>query len=136
MVGGATYEESLNVAQLNASNSGVTVVLGGTTVHNAGARARGRWGVGMGVWLLLRTRYRSRQSTHATLVHSLCPPPTPATTTSVVYGRGARSGWVCGRKQCGLDINPGPATVRRVVATSLVTRKGPYRWCGSCIKTK
>lgn len=39
MVGGATYEESLNVAQLNASNSGVTVVLGGTTVHNAGARA-------------------------------------------------------------------------------------------------
>lgn len=35
IVGGATYEEALHVAQLNASNNSVRVVLGGTTVHNS-----------------------------------------------------------------------------------------------------
>ncbi|KAL2351824.1 vacuolar protein sorting-associated protein 45 [Cryomyces antarcticus] len=35
MIGGATYEESKMVAQVNASSPGVRVVLGGTTVHNS-----------------------------------------------------------------------------------------------------
>ncbi|XP_063231660.1 vacuolar protein sorting-associated protein 45 isoform X2 [Bacillus rossius redtenbacheri] len=35
MVGGTTYEESLAVHQLNRSNLGVSIVLGGTTVHNS-----------------------------------------------------------------------------------------------------
>ena len=36
IVGGATYEEAKMVAGINASSPGVRVVLGGTTVHNAG----------------------------------------------------------------------------------------------------
>lgn len=34
MVGGTTYEESLNVHNLNKLNPGTQIVLGGTTVHN------------------------------------------------------------------------------------------------------
>ena len=34
MVGGATYEEALVVYELNKSNPGVRIILGGTTVHN------------------------------------------------------------------------------------------------------
>ncbi|PHH77592.1 hypothetical protein CDD82_3454 [Ophiocordyceps australis] len=36
MVGGCTYEEAKAVAGINASTPGVRIVLGGTTVHNAG----------------------------------------------------------------------------------------------------
>lgn len=36
IIGGATYEEAKAVAGINASTPGVRVVLGGTTVHNAG----------------------------------------------------------------------------------------------------
>jgi vacuolar protein sorting-associated protein 45 len=36
MIGGTTYEEAKMVATINASAPGVRVVLGGTTVHNAG----------------------------------------------------------------------------------------------------
>lgn len=35
IVGGATYEESLAVHQLNKNNFGVHIVLGGTTIHNS-----------------------------------------------------------------------------------------------------
>ncbi|KAI8441872.1 hypothetical protein MSG28_005555, partial [Choristoneura fumiferana] len=35
IVGGATYEESLCVHQINQANPGVRVVLGGTTIHNS-----------------------------------------------------------------------------------------------------
>jgi len=35
IVGGATYEEALHIAQLNASNNSVRVVLGGTTIHSS-----------------------------------------------------------------------------------------------------
>lgn len=35
MIGGATYEESLAVHQLNKNNFGVRIVLGGTTIHNS-----------------------------------------------------------------------------------------------------
>ncbi|CAI2168165.1 1767_t:CDS:10 [Funneliformis geosporum] len=35
MVGGVTYEEARNIAQLNESTAGVRIVLGGTTVHNS-----------------------------------------------------------------------------------------------------
>ncbi|KFU89353.1 Vacuolar protein sorting-associated protein 45 [Chaetura pelagica] len=34
IIGGATYEEALTVFNLNRSNPGVRVVLGGTTIHN------------------------------------------------------------------------------------------------------
>lgn len=34
MIGGTTYEESVNVYNLNKNNPGVQIVLGGTTVHN------------------------------------------------------------------------------------------------------
>ncbi|KAK0079672.1 hypothetical protein PV325_000961 [Microctonus aethiopoides] len=34
IVGGATYEESLTVHNINKLNSGVKVILGGTTIHN------------------------------------------------------------------------------------------------------
>ncbi|OXB71315.1 UNVERIFIED_CONTAM: hypothetical protein H355_014462 [Colinus virginianus] len=34
IIGGATYEEALTVYNLNRSNPGVRVVLGGTTIHN------------------------------------------------------------------------------------------------------
>lgn len=37
IVGGATYEEAKTVASINASSPGVRVVLGGTTIHNAGS---------------------------------------------------------------------------------------------------
>jgi vacuolar protein sorting-associated protein 45 len=35
MIGGATYEESLAVHQLNKNNFGVRIVLGGTNIHNS-----------------------------------------------------------------------------------------------------
>ncbi|CAH2229544.1 jg19683, partial [Pararge aegeria aegeria] len=35
IVGGATYEESLCVRQINQANPGVRVVLGGTHIHNS-----------------------------------------------------------------------------------------------------
>ncbi|KAA3457137.1 vacuolar protein sorting-associated protein 45-like protein isoform X1 [Gossypium australe] len=35
IVGGTTYEESRSVAQLNASNSGIRFILGGTAVLNS-----------------------------------------------------------------------------------------------------
>ena len=35
MVGGTTFEEAKMVAQVNASSSGIRVVLGGTTIHNS-----------------------------------------------------------------------------------------------------
>lgn len=35
IVGGATYEESLTVHQLNKNNFGVRIVLGGTAIHNS-----------------------------------------------------------------------------------------------------
>ena len=35
-VGGVTYEEATKVAELNAANAGVSVVLGGSFVHNSG----------------------------------------------------------------------------------------------------
>ncbi|XP_050671365.1 vacuolar protein sorting-associated protein 45 [Leptidea sinapis] len=35
IVGGATYEEALCVHQLNQTNTGVKIVLGGTTIHNS-----------------------------------------------------------------------------------------------------
>ena len=35
IIGGATYEESLAVHQLNKNNFGVRIVLGGTTIHNS-----------------------------------------------------------------------------------------------------
>ncbi|NXU94749.1 VPS45 protein, partial [Xiphorhynchus elegans] len=34
LIGGATYEEALTVFNLNRSNPGVRIVLGGTTIHN------------------------------------------------------------------------------------------------------
>lgn len=34
LIGGATYEEALAVFNLNRSNPGVRIVLGGTTIHN------------------------------------------------------------------------------------------------------
>ncbi|KAI4494916.1 PREDICTED: vacuolar protein sorting-associated protein 45 [Polistes canadensis] len=34
MIGGTTYEESLNIYNLNKQNPGVQIILGGTTVHN------------------------------------------------------------------------------------------------------
>lgn len=34
IIGGATYEEALTVYNLNRTNPGVRVVLGGTTIHN------------------------------------------------------------------------------------------------------
>lgn len=34
IVGGATYEESLTVHNINKLNSGIKVILGGTTIHN------------------------------------------------------------------------------------------------------
>ncbi|NWR95237.1 VPS45 protein, partial [Furnarius figulus] len=34
LIGGATYEEALTVYNLNRSNPGVRIVLGGTTIHN------------------------------------------------------------------------------------------------------
>lgn len=37
MIGGATYEEAKTVASINAITPGVRVVLGGTTIHNAGS---------------------------------------------------------------------------------------------------
>lgn len=36
IIGGATYEEARTVATINASTPGVRLVLGGTTIHNAG----------------------------------------------------------------------------------------------------
>ena len=36
VVGGVTYEEATKVAELNAANAGVSVVLGGSFVHNSG----------------------------------------------------------------------------------------------------
>ncbi|KAH8078790.1 hypothetical protein JL720_9538 [Aureococcus anophagefferens] len=36
IVGGVTYEEATKVAELNAANAGVSVVLGGSFVHNSG----------------------------------------------------------------------------------------------------
>lgn len=38
IVGGVTYEEATKVAELNAANAGVSVVLGGSFVHNSGDR--------------------------------------------------------------------------------------------------
>ncbi|XP_043264746.1 vacuolar protein sorting-associated protein 45 isoform X1 [Colletes gigas] len=35
MIGGTTYEESLTIYNLNKQNSGVRVILGGTTIHNS-----------------------------------------------------------------------------------------------------
>lgn len=35
IIGGTTYEESRSVAQLNASNSGIRFILGGTAVLNS-----------------------------------------------------------------------------------------------------
>ncbi|XP_076242830.1 vacuolar protein sorting 45 isoform X2 [Calliopsis andreniformis] len=35
MIGGTTYEESLTVYNLNKQNSGVRIILGGTTIHNS-----------------------------------------------------------------------------------------------------
>lgn len=35
MVGGTTYEEALCVHNINQSNFGVRVILGGTTIHNS-----------------------------------------------------------------------------------------------------
>ena len=35
MIGGTTYEESLNVYNLNKQNSGIKIILGGTTIHNS-----------------------------------------------------------------------------------------------------
>ena len=37
MIGGATYEEAKTVASINAVTPGVRIVLGGTTIHNAGS---------------------------------------------------------------------------------------------------
>lgn len=34
IIGGATYEEALTVYNLNRTNPGVRIVLGGTTIHN------------------------------------------------------------------------------------------------------
>lgn len=34
VIGGATYEEALTVYNLNRTNPGVRIVLGGTTIHN------------------------------------------------------------------------------------------------------
>lgn len=34
MVGGATYEETLTVYELNKANPGVRIILGGTAIHN------------------------------------------------------------------------------------------------------
>ena len=34
MVGGATYEETLTVYELNKANPGVRIILGGTALHN------------------------------------------------------------------------------------------------------
>lgn len=34
MIGGATYEESLSIYNLNKQNPGTRIILGGTTVHN------------------------------------------------------------------------------------------------------
>ncbi|KAI6073028.1 Vacuolar protein sorting-associated protein 45 [Aix galericulata] len=34
IIGGATYEEALAVYNLNRTNPGVRIVLGGTTIHN------------------------------------------------------------------------------------------------------
>lgn len=34
MIGGATYEESLTIYNLNKQNPGVRIILGGTTIHN------------------------------------------------------------------------------------------------------
>ncbi|CAK9796073.1 Vacuolar protein sorting-associated protein 45 [Anthophora plagiata] len=35
MIGGTTYEESLNVYNLNKQNLGIRIILGGTTIHNS-----------------------------------------------------------------------------------------------------
>jgi vacuolar protein sorting-associated protein 45 len=35
VIGGATYAEARAVAQINSSNTGVRVVLGGTIIHNS-----------------------------------------------------------------------------------------------------
>lgn len=35
IIGGTTYEESRSVAQLNASNSGIRFIIGGTAVLNS-----------------------------------------------------------------------------------------------------
>ncbi|XP_029036738.1 vacuolar protein sorting-associated protein 45 isoform X1 [Osmia bicornis bicornis] len=35
MIGGTTYEESLNVYNLNKQNPGIKIILGGTTIHNS-----------------------------------------------------------------------------------------------------
>ncbi|KAJ3074621.1 vacuolar protein sorting-associated protein 45 [Podochytrium sp. JEL0797] len=49
IIGGATYAEAREVQKLNASNNGVRIVLGGTTVHNSTSFLRevfdsaGRW---------------------------------------------------------------------------------------------
>lgn len=37
IIGGATYEEAKSVASINAVSPGVRVVLGGTSIHNAGS---------------------------------------------------------------------------------------------------
>lgn len=34
IIGGATYEESLAVYNLNKQNPGIKIILGGTTIHN------------------------------------------------------------------------------------------------------
>lgn len=34
IIGGATYEESLTVYNLNKQNPGTKIILGGTTIHN------------------------------------------------------------------------------------------------------
>uniref|UniRef100_A0A8C3CQB6 Vacuolar protein sorting-associated protein 45 n=1 Tax=Cairina moschata TaxID=8855 RepID=A0A8C3CQB6_CAIMO len=47
IIGGATYEEALAVYNLNRTNPGVRIVLGGTTIHNTKSRKRGgiqAWG--------------------------------------------------------------------------------------------
>lgn len=36
-IGGATYEEAKTVASINAVSPGVRIVLGGTSIHNAGS---------------------------------------------------------------------------------------------------
>ncbi|TPX68347.1 hypothetical protein SpCBS45565_g03173 [Spizellomyces sp. 'palustris'] len=52
MIGGTTYAEAHEVAKLNASNPGVRIVLGGTTVHSSQSFLRevsesvSRWGKG------------------------------------------------------------------------------------------
>jgi hypothetical protein len=35
-LGGLTYDEALIVHDFNASNTGVRIIIGGTTIHNSG----------------------------------------------------------------------------------------------------